>query len=64
MTAVKSVAASGSGAGALPDYCEVTGKISPVDRAAPDIQFKVALPEEWNGKVVMFGGGGFNGTIP
>lgn len=64
VTAVKSVAASGSGAGALPDYCEVTGKISPVDRAALDIQFKVALPEEWNGKVVMFGGGGFNGTIP
>lgn len=64
VTAVKPVTASGSGASALPDYCEVTGKISPVDRFAPDIQFKVALPAQWNGKVLMFGGGGFDGTIP
>ena len=26
-------------------YCLVTGKISPVDTTAPDIQFRVALPE-------------------
>ncbi|MGC2962389.1 tannase/feruloyl esterase family alpha/beta hydrolase [Paraburkholderia graminis] len=64
VTAVKPVAASGSGATALPEYCEVTGKISPLDRSAPDIQFKVALPAQWNDKVVMFGGGGFDGTIP
>ncbi|WP_042263341.1 tannase/feruloyl esterase family alpha/beta hydrolase [Paraburkholderia heleia] len=64
VTAVKPVAASGSGATALPQYCEVTGKISPVDRSAPDIQFKVALPVHWNDKVVMLGGGGFDGTIP
>jgi feruloyl esterase len=64
VTAVKPVAASGTGAAALPAYCEVTGKISPVDRSAPDIQFKVALPVHWNDKVVMFGGGGFDGTIP
>ncbi len=64
VTAVKPVTASGSGASALPDYCEVTGKISPIDRFAPDIQFRVALPAQWNGKVLMFGGGGFDGTIP
>ncbi|WP_027798100.1 tannase/feruloyl esterase family alpha/beta hydrolase [Paraburkholderia dilworthii] len=64
VTAVKPVAASGSGASALPEYCEITGKISPVDRSAPDIQFKVALPARWNDKVVMLGGGGFDGTIP
>ncbi|MEJ8799670.1 tannase/feruloyl esterase family alpha/beta hydrolase [Trinickia caryophylli] len=64
VTAVKPVAASGSGATALPEYCEVTGKISPLDRSAPDIQFKIALPAQWNDKVVMFGGGGFDGTIP
>lgn len=62
--AAKPIAASGSGAGALPDYCEITGKISPVDRTAPDIQFKVALPAQWNGKVLMLGGGGFDGTVP
>lgn len=64
VTAVRLVAASGSGATALPAYCEVTGKISPLDRAAPDIRFKIALPAQWNDKVVMFGGGGFDGTIP
>jgi feruloyl esterase len=48
----------------LPAYCEITGKISPVDRSAPDIQFKVALPAQWNDKAVMFGGGGFDGAIP
>ncbi|WP_414442317.1 tannase/feruloyl esterase family alpha/beta hydrolase [Burkholderia sp. 22PA0106] len=66
VVAVKPIAASGSrsGASALPAYCEVTGAIAPVDRSAPDIQFKVALPSAWNDKVVMFGGGGFDGTIP
>lgn len=64
VTATKTVAASGSGATALPEYCEVTAKISPVDSTAPDIRFQVALPASWNQKVVMLGGGGFNGTIP
>jgi hypothetical protein len=64
VTAASGVAASGAGAAAIPDYCLVTGKISPVDTTAPNILFKVALPTAWNSKVVMFGGGGFNGTIP
>ncbi|CAM2196859.1 Mono(2-hydroxyethyl) terephthalate hydrolase [Paraburkholderia kururiensis] len=64
VTAAKPIAASGSGASALPDYCAITGKIASVDRSAPDIQFKAALPAQWNDKVVMFGGGGFDGTIP
>lgn len=64
VTATRTVAASGSGATALPEYCEVTAKISPVDSTAPDIRFQVALPASWNQKVVMLGGGGFNGTIP
>ncbi|HVE06303.1 MAG TPA: tannase/feruloyl esterase family alpha/beta hydrolase [Paraburkholderia sp.] len=62
--AAKTVAASGTGAAAAPEYCQVTGKVSPVDPSAPDIRFQVALPTQWNGKVVMFGGGGFDGTIP
>jgi len=64
VTAVKTVAASGSGVAAVPEYCEVAGKIAPVDPAAPNILFQLALPTRWNQKVVMFGGGGFNGTIP
>ena len=58
------VAASGTGAAALPEHCLVSASISPVDRTAPKILFKAALPTHWNSKVVMFGGGGFNGTIP
>lgn len=64
VTSVKTVAASGSGAAAVPEYCEVAGKIAPVDIAAPNILFQLALPTRWNQKVVMLGGGGFNGTIP
>jgi feruloyl esterase len=64
VTAAKTVAASGTGAAALPEHCEVGGKIAPVDATAPDIRFAVALPTAWNQKVVMLGGGGFNGSIP
>ena len=65
VTAASGVAASGTGARAIAAYCLVTGKISPVDTTAPDIQFRVAMPETtWNSKVVMFGGGGLNGSIP
>ncbi|MBS0509446.1 MAG: tannase/feruloyl esterase family alpha/beta hydrolase [Proteobacteria bacterium] len=38
--------------------------IGPVDSAAPAIKMGLILPKEWNGKVVMIGGGGYNGTIP
>lgn len=38
--------------------------IAPVDPAAPAIKMGLLLPKEWNGKVVMLGGGGYNGSIP
>lgn len=47
-----------------PGHCLVAGRISPVDKSAPDIEFKVALPAAWNGKALMFGGGGYNGIVP
>jgi hypothetical protein len=58
------VAASGSGASVIPEHCLVAASIAPVDNTAPKIKFKVALPTVWNSKVVMFGGGGFDGSIP
>lgn len=64
VTAAEVVAASGSGATATPEHCLVSGSIAPVDPTAPDILFRVALPADWNTKALMFGGGGFNGTIP
>jgi hypothetical protein len=57
-------APSGTGAAAIPEHCLVTGTISPVDPGAPKITFRLALPTTWNSKVVMFGGGGLDGTIP
>ncbi len=58
------VAAKGTGAAALPEYCRVTAAIAPVDPAAPSIMLRLAMPTDWNHKAVMFGGGGFDGSIP
>ncbi len=38
--------------------------IAPIDSAAPAINMGLLLPKDWNGKLVMLGGGGYNGTIP
>lgn len=64
VTAAVLVAASGTGGSALPEHCMVTGTIAPVDSNAPNITFKLALPTTWNSKMLMFGGGGFNGSVP
>jgi hypothetical protein len=45
------------------DFCKVLGSIHPVDSSAPDIQFEVNLPSNWNGKSLQVGGGGFNGSV-
>jgi carboxylesterase type B len=58
------VAASGTGARVIPEHCLVTATIAPVDTAADAITLRVALPTVWNNKAMMFGGGGFDGTIP
>ena len=46
------------------EYCQVMGSIHPIDPTAPDIQFRVNLPTNWNGKAVQMGGGGYDGVIP
>ena len=57
------VAASGSGNSTVGEYCKVLGDINPVDATAQKIKFQLNLPTAWNSKAVMFGGGGYNGTI-
>lgn len=46
------------------EYCQVDADLFPVDPAAPDIKMSVDLPYGWNRKAMMFGGGGFDGSIP
>jgi feruloyl esterase len=44
-------------------YYRVKGFIKPIDANAPDIEFQVNLPMDWNHKMVQFGGGGMNGSL-
>jgi feruloyl esterase len=39
----------------VPDYCRVTGQIP------PEIRFDVSLPALWNGRLYVFGNGGYAG---
>jgi hypothetical protein len=50
----------------LPAHCRVEGVIDPrtgVNGKPYAIRFAVALPEAWNGRFLMQGGGGLNGTL-
>jgi hypothetical protein len=60
VTGTQLVAASAD----APEHCLVDGQVAPADRNAPNIEFRVALPTDWNGKVLMFGGSGYDGVIP
>ena len=64
VTSTTLVAAAGTGAAAIGEYCKVLGAINPVDPTAPQIKFQVDLPTTWNKKAMAFGGGGFDGSIP
>ncbi|MFI5952158.1 tannase/feruloyl esterase family alpha/beta hydrolase [Cryptosporangium sp. NPDC051539] len=46
------------------EYCSVRASLFPIDRSAPDIRLQLGLPDGWNGNSMMFGGGGYDGTIP
>ncbi|WP_220126859.1 tannase/feruloyl esterase family alpha/beta hydrolase [Actinomadura madurae] len=46
------------------EYCRVDAALLPVDRSAPNIKLRIGMPVDWNRKAMMFGGGGYNGTIP
>jgi Tannase and feruloyl esterase len=41
--------------GDTPEFCLVQGLI------APEVRFEVGLPKDWNGRLYMFGNGGFAG---
>ncbi|WDZ96495.1 tannase/feruloyl esterase family alpha/beta hydrolase [Herbaspirillum sp. WKF16] len=64
VTRAETVAAAGDGPKAIGAYCKVLGEIAPADTAAPAIRFQLDLPAQWNGRALMLGGGGYNGTVP
>ena len=69
ITSAQPIAAAGAGnggygrPGAHGRYCRVSGEIAPIDPAAQNIKFDIALPDSWNSKAVMLGGGGFDGVV-
>ena len=63
LTSTQTVAPVGTVPTAVGEYCKVLGEIDPVDSNAPKIKFQVNLPTSWNGKAMMFGGGGYDGII-
>src|SRR5688572_13849073 len=51
---------------ALPPHCRVEGTIDPhkgADGKEYAIGFALALPDEWNGRFLLQGGGGLNGSV-
>ena len=48
---------------AMPLHCRIVGRIAAVDPAAPPIRFQVNLPDDWSGRYLQLGGGGFNGVL-
>jgi feruloyl esterase len=50
----------------IPGYCRVRGVIDPrkgVDGVDYGLRFELALPDDWNGRFLFQGGGGFNGAL-
>jgi hypothetical protein len=45
-------------------YCDVRAALLPTDPSAPDIRLRIGMPTGWNQHTMMFGGGGYDGTIP
>jgi hypothetical protein len=64
VTSAASVPGGGSGPQTFGPYCDLNVEIAPVDPSAPTIKMRVVLPEQWNSKAMMYGGGGYNGTVP
>jgi hypothetical protein len=45
------------------EFCKVIGLIKPMDQKAPDIEFEVNLPSDWNGRTLQLGGGAYDGNL-
>jgi feruloyl esterase len=69
LAAAPAALAAGPGAPpqpALPAHCRLEGTIDPhkgADGKAYAIGFALALPDDWNGRFLLQGGGGLNGSV-
>lgn len=62
----RNAAAATNTSAALPEHCEVTGSIAKrtgIDGYPYEIKFRLRMPMEWNGRFLMEGGGGTNGSL-
>ncbi|WP_398500321.1 tannase/feruloyl esterase family alpha/beta hydrolase [Variovorax sp.] len=64
VTAATLVPAGGKAPKNYGEHCKLSAEIAPVDPAAPPIKLTLLLPTEWNRKAMMYGGGGYDGSIP
>jgi hypothetical protein len=64
VTSATAVPAGGSAPQTFGAHCDLNVEIAPVDPNAPTIKMRIVLPEQWNNKAMMYGGGGYNGTVP
>lgn len=63
VTSASTNGASGAPPRTVGSFCRVMVEIAPVDPAAPPIKMEINFPETWNGRALMYGGGGYNGVI-
>lgn len=64
VTSATAVPAGGTAPQTFGAHCNLNVEIAPIDPSAPAIKMRIVLPEQWNNKAMMYGGGGYNGTIP
>ena len=55
---------SGQPAVRLPAYCRVTGVVRPVQGSEIGFEVWLPLPENWTGRLQMFGNGGYSSAMP
>ena len=63
VTSALTIGTSGASPQTVGSFCRVMVDIVPIDPAAPPIKMEINFPDAWNGKALMYGGGGYNGVI-
>ena len=62
VTSAVQMAASSQPPRTVGSFCRVMAEIASANTGQP-IKMELNLPDDWNGKALMYGGGGYNGSI-